>query len=117
MSVNVILEKVLDFSIDIVSFCEELEKNRKFVISRQLLKSGTSIGANVYEAQFPESREDFIHKMKVAIKEASETRYWLLLCERCKNYPEPKSLKNKVDEIIKILSKIILTSKQQIGKK
>jgi four helix bundle protein len=54
---------------------------RKFIISNQLLKAGTSIGANIFEAQYAESRIDFIHKMKIAQKEANETLYWLILCE------------------------------------
>ena len=70
---NVIVNKCLDFSVNLITFCESLEKNRKYVIGRQLLRSGTSIGANVFEAQNAESKPDFIHKMKIAAKEASET--------------------------------------------
>lgn len=66
---NVIVSKTIDFALEIISFCEILEKNRKFVIANQLLKSGTSIGANVHEAQNAESRADFIHKIKIAAKE------------------------------------------------
>ncbi len=79
---NVIVEMTLNFSIAIVRFAEELEKRKKFVIANQILRSGTSIGANVTEAQNAESKKDFIHKMKIATKEASETKYWLLICER-----------------------------------
>lgn len=75
---NVIVEKSVLFSISIIQFTEVLEHNRKFVIAKQLLRSGTSIGANIFEAQNAESRTDFIHKMKIAAKEASETMYWLL---------------------------------------
>ena len=59
-----------------------MESKRQFVIANQLLKSGTSIGANVFEAQYSESRVDFIHKMKIALKEANETLYWLTLCQQ-----------------------------------
>ena len=59
---------------------ESLEEQRKYVIARQLLRSGTSIGANVHEAQNAESKSDFIHKFKIAAKEVEETKYWLLLC-------------------------------------
>jgi four helix bundle protein len=72
---NIIVTKTVDFSLEIIAFCEVLESNRKFVISNQLLKSGTSIGANVHEAQNAESRADFIHKMKIAAKEVEETKY------------------------------------------
>ena len=72
---NIIVTKTVDFSLEIIiAFCEVLESNRKFVISNQLLKSGTSIGANVHEAQNAESRADFIHKMKIAAKEVEETK-------------------------------------------
>jgi four helix bundle protein len=76
-----------------------------------LLKSGTSIGANVREAQNAESKADFIHKMKIAAKEADETEYWLILCELSKNYPMDDKLKEKLLTIIKILSKIISSTK------
>ncbi|HEV3224361.1 MAG TPA: four helix bundle protein [Puia sp.] len=64
-----IVKKSLGFSILVVNYCESLESRRKFIIANQLLKSGTSIGANVFEAQHSESRLDFVHKMKIALKE------------------------------------------------
>jgi four helix bundle protein len=73
---NIILNKSIDFSLDIISYCEILEEKRKYVIANQLLKSGTSIGANIHEAQNAESKADFIHKMKIAAKEIEETKYW-----------------------------------------
>ena len=79
---NVIVNKTIDFSLAIINYCEVLEQNKKFVIAKQLLRSATSIGANVFEAQNAESKADFIHKIKIAAKEASETLYWLILCER-----------------------------------
>lgn len=90
---NVIVEKSLDFSVEIIKFCELLENQKKYVVARQLLRSGTSIGANVFESQHAESRADFIHKMKIAIKESNETYYWLLVCERSKSYPSQPDLK------------------------
>src|SRR5882724_11345018 len=95
---NVILEKSLDFSVEIMKFCESLENQKKFTIEKQLLRCGTSIGANVFEAQHAESRSDFIHKMKIAIKEANETLYWLTLCERNKNYFSDDALKSEVEQ-------------------
>ncbi|MFP2997866.1 four helix bundle protein [Spongiivirga sp. MCCC 1A20706] len=112
MRENVVVEKSVDFALDIINFCELLESNRKFVIAKQLLKSGTSIGANIHEAQNAESRQDFIHKMKIALKELEETKYWLELCERASSYPFKKELKEKVTELGLIMYKIVSTSKK-----
>ncbi len=112
---NIIVEKSLDFSIGIIKFCEQLEANKKFAIARQVLRSGTSVGANIFEAQHAESKADFIHKMKIAIKEANETLYWLLLCERSETY-STSSLKESAEELVRIISKIILSSKNKFGK-
>lgn len=109
---NVVVEKSLDFGVEIVKFCELLDEKRKYVVAKQLLRSGTSIGANVFEAQHAESKADFVHKMKIAIKEANETLYWLFICERSENYPINSSLKNMVEELIRIISKIIISSKR-----
>ena len=108
---NIIISKTIDFSLAIIAFCEILELNRKFVIANQLLKSGTSIGANVHEAQNAESRADFIHKIKIAAKEIEETKYWLILCDKSPNYPFEPTLKSKIDEIGLIIYKILSTSK------
>ena len=108
---NIIVEKTLEFAFLIVDYSESLEEKRKYIIARQILKSGTSIGANVREAQNAESKADFIHKMKIAAKEADETEYWLFLCQNSKQYPDCKELQSKLVEIIKILSKIISSSK------
>ena len=109
---NVIVDKSVQFSLAVIRFTEVLEQDRKFVIAKQLLRSGTSIGSNIFEAQNAESKADFIHKMKIAAKEASETWYWLLLCEKSQSYPFEKKLKDDLSEIIRILSKIISTSKR-----
>ena len=90
-----------------------LEENKKFVIAKQLLRSGTSIGASIFEAKHAESKADFIHKMKIAIKEANETLYWLIICEKSSSYPGNSSLKVSVEELIRIISKIILSSKNR----
>ena len=108
---NIILNKSIDFSLDIISYCEILEEKRKFVIANQLLKSGTSIGANIHEAQNAESKADFIHKMKIAAKEIEETKYWLILCEKAESYPFNETLKQQIKEISLIIYKIITTSK------
>ena len=109
---NVIVEKTLEFSLLVIDYAELLEEKKKYVLARQLLKSGTSIGANVREAQNAESKADFIHKMKIAAKEADETAYWLLLFQTSKHYPDCRDLQEKLVEITKILSKIIASSKR-----
>ena len=108
---NIIVDKSFQFALGVVLYCELLEENKKFVVSRQLLRSGTSIGANVREAQNAESKADFIHKIKLAAKEADETEYWLLICKHTPTYPFDEKLLIHVNEIMKILSKIISSSK------
>lgn len=105
---NIIVEKLVNFALQIIELAELLESKQKYVIANQLLKSGTSIGANVREAQNAESKADFIHKMKIAAKEADETEYWLFLCQNSKKYPNCDSLQLEIQEIIKILSKLYL---------
>lgn len=110
---NIIVEKSLDFSLQIIKFCELFESRRKFIVANQLMRSGTSIGANVFEAQHAESKVDFIHKMKLAIKEANESLYWLLICERSENYPGDEGLKLAASELIRIISRIIISAKKR----
>ncbi len=112
---NVILKKTIEFSLEVIKYVELLEEKRKFVIANQLLKCGTSIGANVHEAQNAESKVDFIHKFKIAAKELEETKYWLVLCDNSDNYPDCSYLKGLLFEIEKIITKIISTSKNTIG--
>lgn len=111
---NLILKQTFEFSLETIAFCEELEELRKYNLAKQLFRSSTSIGANAREAQNAESRADFIHKIKIALKEVDETEYWLLLCKYSKNYPDPDSLIPKLVSISKILNKIISTSKQNV---
>lgn len=111
MKDNVILNKTFEFSLNIIKYCELLHEQKKFVITNQLLKSGTSIGANTREAQNSESKNDFIHKFKIAAKEVEETNYWLLLCQKSENYPNCEDLISELKEIENIINKIIITSK------
>ena len=83
---NIILKLSYDFALAVIEYAEILEGQKKFVIAKQILKSGTSIGANIREARNAESKSDFIHKMKIAAKEVEETEYWLELCRDSKNY-------------------------------
>jgi len=112
---NLIADLSFDFAIKIIKYTELLEKSRKFVMASQLLKLGTSIGANVRETQNAESKIDFIHKMKIAAKEADETEYWLLLCDSSEGFPDCKELLIDCSSIIKVLSKIIGTSKSRLN--
>ncbi|MFT6166720.1 MAG: four helix bundle protein [Vicingaceae bacterium] len=107
---NEILELSFEFALKIVEFTEVLEEKRKYVIARQLLKSGTSVGANIREAQNAHSKRDFISKCVIAAKKADETEYWLLLCQKSKNYPEPEGLLSEILSIKKLLSTIISSS-------
>ncbi len=109
---NPLLKLSVDFSLSIINYCEKLQLEKKFVIANQLLRSGTSIGANAMEAQNPESRADFIHKLKVAAKEAGETQYWLLLCESSKDYPAPIGLSDKLESLNRLLGSIISSAKR-----
>ncbi len=113
---NVLLDKSLQFSLDIIEYTEKLESQRKFVIANQLLRSGTSIGANVREAQHGESPIDFVHKMKIAAKEAEETAYWLLLCSLSNTYPACDKLIADINELQRLLTKIIYSSRKTIEK-
>ena len=108
---NLIVTLTFQFSLDVVLFVEILETNRKYAVANQLIRSGTSIGANVREAQNAESRADFIHKLKIAAKEAEETEYWLEICQQSKSYPNCAELLAQVLSIKKVLSKIIASSK------
>lgn len=106
---NVILKMTFEFAILSVKYAEKLDKERKFSIANQILRSGTSIGANVKEAQNAESKKDFIHKLKIALKEADEIEYWLFLCEELDTYPSTKNMVNKLLDIQKVINKIIST--------
>lgn len=111
---NLIVNKTFDFAAEIIDYSEELRKLHKYEMASQLFKSGTSIGANTKEAQNGESPADFIHKFKIAAKEADETEFWLKLCATSKHYPNPpESLLSELSSIIKIISKIISTSKNK----
>jgi four helix bundle protein len=109
---NVILEHTFKFSCEIMKYVELLEQEKKFVLANQLLKSGTSIGANYREAQNAESKADFIHKFKIAAKETDETEYWLELCFEVDKHLKAQELLIILREISKIITKIIASSKQ-----
>ena len=109
---NLILELTFQFSLQVIDYTERLVSGRKFKMADQLFRSATSIGANVREAQNAESRRDFIHKMKIAAKEADETVYWLELCTVSPHYPHCNDLIVQVKSISKVLTRIIVASRR-----
>lgn len=111
-SSNIILEKSFAFSLAIIEFTETLVERKKFRMSDQLFRSGTGIGANLREAQNAESKRDFLHKIKIAAKEADETAYWLQLCKASPYYPHEERLDILLKEIQRILTSIISTIKR-----
>jgi len=117
MKSNAILDKTIDFSIRIVNLYKYLKNQKKeTVMSKQLLRSGTSIGANVREAHNGQSDKDFLAKIYIAYKETSETEYWLTLLHRTNylNEKQAKDIINDCEEIGKILTSIIKTMKKKI---
>ena len=112
---NIIKEKSFVFAVEIVYLYKILVEKKEFVLSKQLLRSGTSIGANIREAEHAQSKADFIHKLSISLKEANETEYWLDLLYETKYLSENEfqSIKAKVIEILKLLTSIINTSKSK----
>ena len=108
---NLIVDLSFEFALKIIEYSCKLEADRRYIVARQLLRCGTSIGASVREAQNAESKLDFIHKMKLAAKEADETEYWLLLCKNSEGYRDCDELLKGCASIIKVLSKIIGSAK------
>jgi len=112
---NIIKEKSFAFAVEIVCLYQILSEKKEFVLSKQLLRSGTSIGANIREAEHAQSKADFIHKLSISLKEANETEYWLDLLHETKFLSEIEfqSIKAKIIEILKLLTSIINTSKNK----
>ena len=111
MAEGAIYDKSFEFALEIIELYKYLKAKKEYVLSSQILKSGTSIGANVEEASAAQSKKDFISKMSIASKEARETRYWLRLLEKSQliKYDYSTYLE-KAEEIIKILTAIVKTS-------
>ena len=114
---NILLEKVDAYSNRIIRLYKYLKDEKKeFIMSKQLLRSGTSIGANIVESQSAQSSADFIHKLEIALKEAKETHYWLekLFAGEYINDVGYQSMSNDNIEIIKLLTSIIVTKKKNM---
>ena len=111
---NIIVDKSFDFAVRIINLCKFLQEQKKeFIISKQIIRSGTSIGANVREAINAQSRSDFIHKLSIAQKECDETCYWIELLHKTEyiNEDEYKSIHDDCISLLKIIRSIILTTK------
>jgi len=117
---NILKDKSFSFALRIVKAYKYLvEEKREFVLSKQLLRCGTAIGALVCEAEYAQSTPDFISKMSIALKEANETEYWLRLLKENDNIEEKVflSMIDDCQELLKLLISIINTSKKKLDKK
>ena len=118
---NILVDKAMDFALRIINLYRYIcyEKKSDFIISKQIFKSGTSIGANIAEATRGESEYDFVHKLKISRKEAQETMFWLELLYKA-GYIDVKScssMKEDCEEILKILTSTIKTMEKKIEEK
>lgn len=112
---NLIQQKSFEFALNIIAVYKKMLKQKEFILSKQLLRSGTSIGANVQEAQATISKKDFTAKMSISSKEARETRYWLLLIKYSDIVDlETTGLLNEVDQIISILTAMVKSSHRKV---
>lgn len=118
MKENKLTELSMEFSVDIVNLVKHLKSKHESIISNQIGRSGTSIGANIFEAQYAQGKKDFISKLEIALNEASETGYWLELLHRTKYIDEPdfKKLSSKCTSLRIMLISSCKTAKQNIDK-
>lgn len=112
---NILREKSKQFAVDIVYLAKELYEKKQFIFANQILRSGTSIGANIAESIYAASRADFVNKLQIAQKEASETKYWLELLNTTEIIDEVlfNRLMEQVEELLKLLGTIILSCKSE----
>jgi four helix bundle protein len=115
MTESLIQKKSFEFALEIIRLYLNLQNKREYVLSKQLLRSGTSIGANVEEASAAQSRKDFLSKMSIASKEARETKYWLRLLKQSKMVDvDVTQAINSVNELIRILTSIVKTTSENL---
>ncbi|MEP6584874.1 MAG: four helix bundle protein [Ginsengibacter sp.] len=119
MKNDVVAPKSIAFAIRVINLYKHLcTEKKEYVLSKQLLRSGTAIGALIREAEHAESKLDFVHKMNIALKEANEAEYWLLLLKET-NYlsdHESVSIRNDCDELIRLLVSIVKTTRGNLRK-
>ena len=113
MDKKVLENKSLDFALSVVAVARTLQLDKEFVLSRQFMRSGTAIGAMIREARFAQSKADFVNKMSIALKEANEAYYWILLLERSNLMCIPR-LKADCDELIAMLVSTVNTAKKSL---
>lgn len=112
---NVIEQKSIEFALNTISLYQEMVACKEFVLSKQLLRSGTSIGANIQEAQAAHTKRDFAYKMSIASKEARESKYWLMLINKSQIVNiDVSELSEQIESIINILTKIVKTSQERL---
>ena len=111
---NLIVDLSFQFSLSIIEFTDLLDKNKKYVLSNQLFRSGTAIGVNIAESQNAGSREEFIFNMFSAMKEAADAKYWLTLCQSSSDYPDCIELIKNVESIERIAQKIIRSTELNV---
>jgi len=119
MNENVVKSKSFQFAVAITQCCWELFERKEYVLSKQLLRSGTSIGANIREALSASSRRDFAYRLTISLRECDETMYWLELLHAC-NCPQNEQytvLHKSAKELIKILTSIIKTTRETLTSK
>ncbi len=119
MKNNIIAKKTIEFSIRLIKLYKILiDENKEYILSKQLLRSGTAIGALIREAEHAQSKPDFLNKMNIALKEANETDYWILLLLKGDfiTDKEYKSIQKDCEELIKLLVKIVKTTKESLGR-
>ena len=108
---NLVQEKSFEFAVSIVKYYRNLKTQNEFAIANQLLRAGTSIGANIEEALGGSSKKDFTNKMTIALKEARESKYWLRLIHESEIDKNIQPLLTEANSLVNILSKIVKTSK------
>ncbi len=107
-----IIQNSIEFSLMVIKYAEQLESNKKHILAAEILKSGTSIGAHIMDAQSSDSMDEVMQKMKLADNAAHQTWYWFYLCEQTEGYGFTKELSVKLDEVIQQLHTAMLAGKR-----
>lgn len=116
MKENILKSKSYSFALHSITICRKLQENKEYILSKQFMRSATSVGANIREANNAQSKADFIHKLSISIKECDESQYWLELLKDSLFISEEdfQNLHSEALEIHRILTRIILTTKQNL---
>lgn len=119
MRKNIIQDKSFDFAVETIKTFKLLQERKEYILSKQLMRSGTSVGANIRESANAQSKADFIHKLHISQKECAESIYWLDLLKKTDYISESEysNLIEPANELLRILRSIILTTKQNLNSK